>query len=99
MTGKNIEIGRFDLVLVEMGGNDAANHPRKPDFTKIVGEGSQGMRVYDVLCSREKNGLILRVIPRDKERFCCDLSNGRLKNAFVESSLTLISTCSSPQIG
>ena len=82
-----------------MGGNDAANHPRKPDFLKTVGEGFQAMRVYDVLCSKEKNGLILRVIPRDKRRFCCNLSNRRPKNAPAESSLTLISTGSSPQIG
>ena len=76
------EIDSFDLILVEMGGNDVSNHPRKPDIPKTVGEAFRAIKEFMTFCVEKKIGLVLRVISRDNGRLGCDLLNGRLRKCF-----------------
>ena len=77
------EFDEFDLILVEMGGNDVSNHPRKPHIPKTVKEVFQAIKDFMMFCvQKEKVGLMLPVIPRDNGRMGCDLLNGRLRKCF-----------------
>ena len=77
------EIDSFDLILMEMGGNDVANHPRKPNIPKTVGEAFRAIKEFMMFCAEKKEiGFVLRVISRDNWRLGCDLLNGRLEKCF-----------------